>query len=301
MKSLHADKDKDDLEKVYTKKLSDLSKKAFQEKKDLEHRCINLSKQVSKFEKILITERDTFVKERKVLEDKIIELPKQISTLQDLFEKERQIFQEKKKFFDFEKKVFEKKNVGIFKKIPEKNKNLEKDFEQERQIFKSEISRLTAKLLVLSSDILKEQKVRSDFQKKIDTILEEKNVLTENIKQLEAVNVELSDKISADVINQSPYDNSTESVCSFKTASTCHYDKSLEKNVYKKGQMVWRVNVSPDEKKNDKSSASTSKAKKNNAHKGTTVPTSRKPKVALSEEHDASFYEFSLRAHQRQR
>ncbi|KAI3693309.1 hypothetical protein L6452_33143 [Arctium lappa] len=182
MKSFHVDKDKANLEKIYTKKLSEFYKKAFQEKKDLEHRCIKLSKQVSEFEKILITERDTFAKERKVLEDKVIELPKQISVLQDLLEKERQIFQEKKKSFDAEKKISEKRNVGIFKEISEKNKNLEKDFEQERQIFESEISKLTTKLSVISSDILKEQIVRSNLKKKFDTLLDERNILSEKIK-----------------------------------------------------------------------------------------------------------------------
>ncbi|KAI3718227.1 hypothetical protein L6452_19089 [Arctium lappa] len=131
MKNLNADTIKADLEKIYAQKLSDFSKKASQEKKDLELICIKLSKQVSEFEKIVITERDTFAKERKVLEDKVIEFPKKFSTLQDLLEKERQIFQVKKKSFDSEKKKFGKKNVGIFKEIYEKIKNLEKDFEQE--------------------------------------------------------------------------------------------------------------------------------------------------------------------------
>ncbi|KAI3702198.1 hypothetical protein L6452_27925 [Arctium lappa] len=95
-KSIQADKEKSNLEKSYTQKMSELSKKANQEKKDLELRCLKLSKQVSDFEKVLITERDTFAKERKVLEDKSTELPKQISILQDLLEKERKAFQKTK-------------------------------------------------------------------------------------------------------------------------------------------------------------------------------------------------------------
>ncbi|KAI3697837.1 hypothetical protein L6452_30935 [Arctium lappa] len=44
-----------------------------------------------------------------------------------------------------------------------KIKNLEKDFQQERKIFETEISKLTRKLSVLASDILKEQKVKYDL------------------------------------------------------------------------------------------------------------------------------------------
>ncbi|KAI3746772.1 hypothetical protein L6452_09212 [Arctium lappa] len=119
---------------------------------------------------------------------------------------------------------------------------------------------------------------RSDLKQKFDTLVAERNILSEKIKNLEATNVE--DKVSADVINQSPFDNSTESVCSFKTASSSIHEKNVFKkkrsfyvkslrNHSKKGQMVWRVKSSPDEKKNDKASASTSNAKKNRAHKGT--------------------------------
>ncbi|KAI3758490.1 hypothetical protein L6452_06054 [Arctium lappa] len=282
-----------------------LNSKQVSKQKKKKQICIKLSKQVSDFEKVLITERDTFSKERQVLEAKNTELPKQISTLQDLLEKERNILKEKKQSFEEQKKLFEKKNAGIFKDISEKNKNLETDFEQERSYFESEISKLTSKLSVLSSDILKEQMARSDLKKKFDTITSERNILAAKMKDLEAANVNLSDKISADVINQSPVDLSTESVCSFKTASSSihdknvfkkksvnpitvkssqirpsnlFYDKSVDGSVSyyvkslgkksKKTQMVWRVKDSSKKKKNDKAFASTSKAKKNRAYKG---------------------------------
>ncbi|KAI3677927.1 hypothetical protein L6452_37201 [Arctium lappa] len=163
--SLQAEKEKSNVKTSSTQQSSEISKKTLQEKKDLELRCIKLSKQVSDFEKIIITERDTFAKERKVLEDKNTEFPKQISTLQDLLEKERNIFKEKKQSFEQEKKLFEKKNAGIFKDISEKNKNLETDFEQERSYFETEISKLMSKISVLSSHILKEQMARSDLKK----------------------------------------------------------------------------------------------------------------------------------------
>ncbi|KAI3665054.1 hypothetical protein L6452_43671 [Arctium lappa] len=259
---------------------------------------------VSDFEKILITERDTFTKERKLLEDKNTEFPKQISTLQDLLEKERNIFKEKKQSFEQEKKLFEKKNAGIFKDISEKNKNLETDFEQERSYFETEISKLVSKISVLSSDILKEQKARSDLKHKFDTLNSERNILAAKIKDLEAANVNLSEKITVDVISQSPVTNSTESVCSFKTTSSSIHDKNVFKkksvkpiivissqvrpsNLFydksvdgptsfyvkslgkqsKKNQMVWRVKTPDEEKKNDRSFKSTTNAKKNSKYK----------------------------------
>ncbi|KAI3667041.1 hypothetical protein L6452_42083 [Arctium lappa] len=79
----------------------------------------------------------------------------------------------------------------------------------------------------------KEQKARSDLQVKFDTIIEEKNLLSKKIKDLEVANVELSEKISVDVIHQSPLDKSTESVCSFKTASSFISEKVSRKNSVK--------------------------------------------------------------------
>ncbi|KAI3714865.1 hypothetical protein L6452_21825 [Arctium lappa] len=302
---IQTEKEKSKLETSSTQKISDFSKKTLQEKKDLEHRCFKLSKQVSEFEKILITERDTFAKERQVLEAKITELLTQISTLQDLLEKERKCFKENKRSYELEKKNAEKRNTGIFKDISEKTKNLEKDFEQERLHFESEISKLQSKITVISSDILKEQKVRSDLKHKFDTLNSERNILAAMIKDLEVANVNLSEKITADVISQSPVANSTESVCSFKTVSSSIHDKNVLKNKSvkpiivkssqirpsnlfydksvdgsvsyyekslgkqsKKNQMVWRVKDSSEERKKDKASASTTNANKNSVHKG---------------------------------
>ncbi|KAI3735700.1 hypothetical protein L6452_15208 [Arctium lappa] len=136
----------------------------------------------------------------------------EISVLQDLLEKERQIFKENKKSFELEKKTYEKRNVGIFKDISEKTKNMETNFEQERLHFESEISKLKSKINVLSADVQKEQMVKSDLKQKFDTLTSERNILSTKIKDLEAANVNLSEKITADVISQSPVDNSTESV-----------------------------------------------------------------------------------------
>ncbi|KAI3669474.1 hypothetical protein L6452_40710 [Arctium lappa] len=147
---------------------------------------------------------------------------------------------------------------------------------------------------------------RSDLTHKFDILTSERNILAAKINDLEAANFELSTKVTADVISQSPIDNSTESVCSFKTASSSihnknvfknksvnpiivkssqirpsnlFYDKSVDGSVSyyvkslgkqsKKTQMVWRVKSSSDkENKKDKAFASTSNAKNNSAYKG---------------------------------
>ncbi|KAI3771135.1 hypothetical protein L6452_02293 [Arctium lappa] len=104
-------KEKAELEKIFNLKLSELSRKAESEKKELVHRCTKLSKQVYDFEKIVITERD---------------------------------------IFDKETKNYEKKNTLLFKEISDKNQNLEKDFEAERKHFESVISELSEKLALAS-------------------------------------------------------------------------------------------------------------------------------------------------------
>ncbi|KAI3665092.1 hypothetical protein L6452_43710 [Arctium lappa] len=219
----------------------------------------------------------------------------------------KQIFKEKKQSYELEKRNAEKRYTGIFKDISEKNKNLEKDFELERLDFESEISKLTSRITVLSSEVQNEKKAKSDLKQKFNTLSDERNILPKKINDLEAANIELSDKVTANVISQSPVDNSTESVCSFKTASSSIHDKNVLKkksfkpqtvksnqirtsnlfydksvdgstNFYvkslgknsKKNQMVWRVkSSSDDEKKNDKAFASTSKPKENRVYKGT--------------------------------
>ncbi|KAI3770919.1 hypothetical protein L6452_02067 [Arctium lappa] len=229
LKSIQADKEKSNLEKSSTQQISEFSKKTLQEKKDLELRCSKFSKQ--------------------------------ISTLQDLLEKERQIFKENKKSYELEKKNAEKRNTGIFKEISEKSKNMEKNFEQERSHFESEISTLASKLTALPSDYQKEQKANSDLKQKFDTLSDERNFLTKKINDLEAANIELSDKVTAEIRPSNLfYDKSVDGPASF-------YVKSLGKQS-KKNQMVWRVKDYSEEKKKGKASASTTNAKKNKTHKG---------------------------------
>ncbi|KAI3669446.1 hypothetical protein L6452_40681 [Arctium lappa] len=133
-------KDKDDFEKEkkeFSKKFSDFSRKSFEEKKTVELKCSKLSQQVSDFEKVIIMERDKFAKE---------------------------------------KKTIEQKNVGIFKEISGQRKNAENGFEEEREMFETEIRKLTDKLSKLSTCALKEQKMKSEFQEKIDLLVKKEIV-----------------------------------------------------------------------------------------------------------------------------
>ncbi|KAI3771253.1 hypothetical protein L6452_02413 [Arctium lappa] len=187
--------------------------------------------------------------------------------------------------------------------------------------FEDKIFALEAKNAELLKNILKEQKDRYDLKHKFDTLNSERNILAAKIKDLEAPNVNLSEKSTADVISQSPVTNSTESVCSFKTTSSSihdknvlkkksvkpqtvkssqirpsnlFYDKSVDGSTYfyikslgkssKKNQMVWRVKSSSDDEKiKDKAFNSTSKAKKNRTHKGPKYQWVPKPVKSVSQ------------------
>ncbi|KAI3733999.1 hypothetical protein L6452_13459 [Arctium lappa] len=142
--------------KDFAKKFSDFSRKAFEEKKSLELRCVKLSQQVSDFEKVIIIER--------------------------------------------EKAENEKKKAEL--------KDINTEFSEEKKIFETGINKLTRKLSELSTNIMKEKNAKSELHKKDD-----------------------------------------------------------EKD---KGNWIWRVKGSPEEKKKDKSFLHTSNAKWNNAPKGTT-------------------------------
>src|SRR5581483_11081834 len=83
-----------------------------------------------------------------------------------------------------------------------KNKTFEKsDFEDEKRVFETEVRKLTRRLSELSSDIMKEQKMNSDLKKKFDETVEEKNVLSAMVKDLEDIvfKVNLNEQKSPDV------------------------------------------------------------------------------------------------------
>ncbi|KAI3707308.1 hypothetical protein L6452_25715 [Arctium lappa] len=238
-------KDRDNFEigkKAFEKKFSDLSKKSVEEKKTIELKCIKLSQQVSDFEKIIILEREKFAKEKKALEQK---------------------------------------NVGFFKEISDGRKSAENDFEEERNIFYEEIRKLTAKLSELSTNALKEQITKSEFKKKIDLLIEERDSLSLKIKELEKIvsKVVVTEHTTPESKIHSPRNSS---VGSFKTAASSHqktvssrrlvnsFDQIRTTNIfydwkidgsgthrrrrkrYVKEKLVWKVKPVEDEKNDEK-------------------------------------------------
>ncbi|KAI3735552.1 hypothetical protein L6452_15058 [Arctium lappa] len=116
--------------KDFAKKFSDFSRKAFEEKKVVEMKCIKLSQQVSDFEKVIILERDKFEKEqKKIVETKTV-----------------------KKDFTKEKIVFETEIAKLTKKLYElsstilKEKNAKAELHKKFDILSNERNCLTSKI-----------------------------------------------------------------------------------------------------------------------------------------------------------
>ncbi|KAI3681241.1 hypothetical protein L6452_36030 [Arctium lappa] len=114
--------------------------------------------------------------------------------------------------------------LEFFKEISDQRKNFEKDFEEERKIFESEISKLTKLISELSTKAMKEQNMKSDFQKKIDLLMKERNSLSSKIIELEEIisKVILTEQKTLNSIVQTPRDDSADSECSFKAASSSY-------------------------------------------------------------------------------
>ncbi|KAI3758478.1 hypothetical protein L6452_06041 [Arctium lappa] len=117
--------------KEFAKKFSDFSRKAFEEKKSLELRCVKLSQQVSDFEKVIILEREKaenekkkaelkdintdFSEEKKVFESEIAKLTGKLSELSTNIMKEKNAKSELHKKFD----LIEKERNSLSSKIKE--------------------------------------------------------------------------------------------------------------------------------------------------------------------------------------
>lgn len=161
-------KDKQEFQKGLASKVSICPKRCLEEKKLLELRIIKLTSQISDFEKVLITERDSFNKERtefdverKYFEEKSIEFSGKINEIEKGLEKERKFFEERKNSFEKEKKNFKDKSVKLFKKITDLELTLEKerkesDFEREESV-KIKMEGFQAKCL--KDDFEKERRI----------------------------------------------------------------------------------------------------------------------------------------------
>ena len=100
-----------------------------------------------------------------------------------------------------------------------------------------EIKKLSRNLSGLSSDIMKEQRMKSDLQKRLNKAIGERNNFSTKVKELEEVllKIKLSERRTPDIIQQSAYDDSE---CSFKTAfSSVHTNVPLPKPTKSSGQI----------------------------------------------------------------
>ncbi|KAJ9543607.1 hypothetical protein OSB04_023314 [Centaurea solstitialis] len=178
-----------------SKKISDLENQMVFERKDFEKlKSVFESKKnylkkpslrVGKYQNMMhdFEEEIHVVKsERKFDEKKSFELQKQIVVLQNQLSDVRNQFKQKEKVLRHEKTVLEQIIAE-----PKKPSLVEKDFENQKEAFKAEINKLTRKLSGLSTDIMNEQRLRSDQQKKFNDLLEERNKLSSKVKALEEI------------------------------------------------------------------------------------------------------------------
>ncbi|KAJ9566629.1 hypothetical protein OSB04_002595 [Centaurea solstitialis] len=224
-----------------SKKISDLEKQIVSERKGFEKKkSVFESKKKELKKKSLRVERDRcvefvfeeetkdFEKERKSFEEKCVLFRKKIANLEVQLSDERSAFKRKEHLLKCEIKGFEQLIAELKKPTFEKN-----DFEEEKRVFETEVRKLTLRLSELSSGIMKEQIMSSNLKKKLDETVEEKNILSAMVKDLEDIvfKVNLNEPKSPDVIVQSPYVDYADSVCSFKTApSSLHADVSSTKS-----------------------------------------------------------------------
>ncbi|KAJ9562356.1 hypothetical protein OSB04_007516 [Centaurea solstitialis] len=190
-----------------TKTVSDLQNTLTEERKVFDLKSVNLSKKISELERKIILDKKNSLKkpslrvgkyqnmmhefeeeiqdvhsERKVDDKKSIGLQKQIVDLQNQLSDERSQFKRKEKVLQHEKSVLEQIIAESKRKVFE-----EKDFENQKVLFVNEIKKLTSKLSGLSTDIMNEQRMRSDQQQKLDDLLKERNKLSAKVKELEEI------------------------------------------------------------------------------------------------------------------
>src|SRR5581483_6805039 len=293
-----------------SKKISDLERKIMNERKDFERKkSVFESKQKDLKKKTLRVEKDRYVdhdfeeenkafqKERKSFEEKSVLFRKRIADLEVQLSDERSAFKRKEHLLKSEIKGFEQMIAELKNKIFDKS-----DFEEEKRVFETEVRKLTKRLSELSSDIMKEQNMKSDLQKKFDETVEEKKVLSAMVKDLEDIvfKVNLNEQKSPDVIVQSPFVDYADSMCSFKTAATSphadvsstkcftpsnqirtsnlFYDYQIDgsgKNHSKKGKFVWRVKESTQQVDKTQSCVSKPMCSKNKSFQDTSFGKSK--------------------------
>ncbi|KAI3770393.1 hypothetical protein L6452_01524 [Arctium lappa] len=252
--------------KEFAKKFSDFSRKAFEEKKSLELRCVKLSQQVSDFEKVIILEREKAENEKKKAELKDIN-----------------------KDFSEEKKIFETEIAKLTRKLSElltnimKEKNAKSELHKKFDLIEKERNSLSSKIKELEEIVFKvkltEHNTPESIAQSPKDDLADSNSSSKTTSSSHFSNVfynpfyDLDDCLtskSTDQIRPSNlfYDKNVDgsgNIKKTKSQKKSFWRKDAENN---KGNWIWRVKGSPEEKKKAESFVHTTNAKWNNASKG---------------------------------
>ncbi|KAJ9545044.1 hypothetical protein OSB04_024751 [Centaurea solstitialis] len=224
-----------------SKKISELEMKLVLERKQFERQLKNSLKKPSlragKYQNMMHEfeeEIQVVHSERKVDDKKSIELQKQIVDLQNQLSDVRHQFKQKEKVLRHEKTVLEQLIAE-----PKKPTLVEIDFEDQKEAFKAEIRKLTSKLSELSTNIMNEQRMRSDQQKKLHDLLEERNKLSSKVKELEKTIFKAHDSSYMDSASQSNIKSSGQ----IRT-SNLFYDRRVDysgNHRFSNSKFVWQV------------------------------------------------------------
>ncbi|KAJ9536526.1 hypothetical protein OSB04_un000278 [Centaurea solstitialis] len=218
-----------------SQKISDLERKFLIDRKEFERQMKNSLKKPSlragKYQNMMHEfeeEIQVVHLDKKVDDKKSIELQKQIVDLQNQLSDVRHQFKQKEKVLRHEKTILEQIIAE-----PNKPTLVEKDFADQKEAFKAEINKLTSKLSGLSTDIMNEQQMRSDQQKKLNDLLEERNKLSSKVKELEEIIFKAHDSSNVDSASRSHINSSGQ----IRT-SNLFYDRHVDRSG------IWLLNNS---------------------------------------------------------
>ncbi|KAI3707485.1 hypothetical protein L6452_26055 [Arctium lappa] len=254
--------------KEFAKKFSDFSRKTFEEKKSLELRCVKLSQQVSDFEKVIILEREKaenekkkaelkninidFSEEKKVFETEIAKLTRKLSELSTNIMKEQNAKSELHKKFD----LIEKERNSLSSKIKE----------LEDIVFKVKLTEHKTPESIAQSP--RDDQTDSDCSLKTALSSHFSNVFYNPFYDLDDC---LTSK-STDQIRPSNlfYDKNVDGSGNYKKTKSQKKSFWRRHDEKERGNWIWRVKGSSEEKKKEESFVHTSNAKWNYASKGKT-------------------------------
>ncbi|KAI3681022.1 hypothetical protein L6452_35803 [Arctium lappa] len=286
--------------KEFAKKFSDFSRKAFEEKKSLELRCVKLSQQVSDFEKVIILEREKTENDKKKVELK--------DTNTD---------------FSEEKKIFETEIAKLTGKLAElstnimKDKNAKSELHKKFDLIEKERNNLSSKIKELEEIVFKvkltEHKTPESIAQSPKDDLADSNSSSKTASSSHISNVfynpfcdsddSLTSK-STDQIHPSNlfYDKNVDGSGNFKKTKSQKKSFWRRDDEKERGNWIWRVKGSSEEKKKEESFVHTMNAKWNYASKASIDSTANPESVNAAngvnqEKGNESVFEAFLSSH----